>query len=185
MWWWLPSAPSPLTGVFSDATARARRSRRWPSGSGRTRNMTLNPITYTENVVGDFLKYQLTTYGFADPRLREQLRRLLSLDETRRTPLLHGPHISLSRGYRAGASVAELGREGVLHSALAGLVPHSHLFGHQERAIRASRRVAPRWSRRARAPARPSASSIRSSATVSPCAMRARPRACRPSSCTL
>lgn len=46
--------------------------------------MTLNPITYTENVVGDFLKYQLTTYGFADLRLRDQLRRLLSLDETRR-----------------------------------------------------------------------------------------------------
>ncbi len=99
--------------------------------------MTLNPITYTENVVGDFLKYQLTTYGFADPRLREQLRRLLSLDETRRTPLLQGPYISLSRGYRAGASVADLGGEGVLHPALAGLVPHRHLFGHQERAIRA------------------------------------------------
>jgi len=99
--------------------------------------MALNPITYTENVVGDFLKYQLTTYGFADPRLREQLRRLLSLDETRRTPLLQGPYISLSRGYRAGASVADLSREGVLHPALAGLVPHSHLFGHQERAIRA------------------------------------------------
>ncbi len=99
--------------------------------------MTLNPITYTENVVGDFLKYQLTTYGFADPRLRDQLRRLLSLDETRRTPLLQGPFISLSRAFRAGASVADLDREGVLHSALAGLVPHTQLFGHQERAIRA------------------------------------------------
>jgi len=63
--------------------------------------MALNPITYTENVVGDFLRYQLTTYGFADPRLRDQLRRLLSLDETRRTPLLQGPYVSLSRAFGA------------------------------------------------------------------------------------
>ena len=26
----------------------------------------LNPILFTENVIGDFLKYQLTTYAFAD-----------------------------------------------------------------------------------------------------------------------
>lgn len=29
----------------------------------------LNPITYTEDVVRDFLRYQLTTYPFADQRL--------------------------------------------------------------------------------------------------------------------
>lgn len=26
----------------------------------------LNPITYTEDVVSDFLRYQLSTYAFAD-----------------------------------------------------------------------------------------------------------------------
>jgi hypothetical protein len=78
--------------------------------------MTLNPITYTENVVGDFLKYQLTTYGFADPRLRDQLRRLLSLDETRRTPLLQGfrnAYIHKCLDRRAAARVlGELGDSG-------------------------------------------------------------------------
>ncbi len=38
----------------------------------------LNPITYTEDVVRDFLRYQLTTCPFADERLHEQMRRLLS-----------------------------------------------------------------------------------------------------------
>ena len=36
----------------------------------------LNPITYTENVVEDFLRYQLTTYSFADPSLHRQMRHL-------------------------------------------------------------------------------------------------------------
>jgi len=31
----------------------------------------LNPITYTERVVGDFLRYPLTTYPFADRGLHE------------------------------------------------------------------------------------------------------------------
>jgi len=38
--------------------------------------MALNPIGYTERIVRSFLRYQLTTYPFADPRLREQMRTL-------------------------------------------------------------------------------------------------------------
>lgn len=52
--------------------------------------MTLNPIAYTESVVSDFLRYQLTAYRFADARLHAQMRQLLSLDETRHTPLFKG-----------------------------------------------------------------------------------------------
>lgn len=36
--------------------------------------MALNPIVFTENVVKSFLRYQLTTYAFADERLRQQMR---------------------------------------------------------------------------------------------------------------
>lgn len=97
----------------------------------------LNPITYTERVVGDFLRYQLTTYPFADERLHEQMRRLLSLEHTRATPLLRGPYISLSRSFRRGAALAELAREGVVHPFLGTLAPFSHVYGHQEEAIRA------------------------------------------------
>lgn len=96
----------------------------------------LNPITYTERVVGDFLRYQLTTYPFADERLHEQMRRLLNLEETRATPLLKGPYVSLSRSFRAGATVAELVRDGVLHPHVANLSPYPRVYGHQESAIR-------------------------------------------------
>ena len=97
----------------------------------------LNPITFTEQVVRDFLRYQLTAYPFADARLHRQMRRLLNLDETRQTPLLHGPYVSLSRAFRQGPLVADLAREGVLHSHMPNLVPYERVYGHQEKAIRA------------------------------------------------
>ena len=52
--------------------------------------MALNPIVFTEKVVRSFLRYQLTAYPFADERLLTQMRKLLSLDETRQSPLLKG-----------------------------------------------------------------------------------------------
>ena len=52
--------------------------------------MALNPAACTEHVVRGFLRYQLTAYPFADIRLQAQMRDLLSLDETRRSPLLKG-----------------------------------------------------------------------------------------------
>ena len=67
--------------------------------------MALNPIAYTEHVVRSFLRYQLTAYPFADLHLHAQMRELLSLDETRRSPLLKGPYVSLSRPFRQGAAV--------------------------------------------------------------------------------
>ena len=101
--------------------------------------MALNPVAYTENVVKSFLRYQLTAYPFADPRLHGQMRALLSLDETRRSPLLKGPYISLSRPFREGASVGALVAEGIFHPLLAERIPKeiTHLYSHQERAVRA------------------------------------------------
>ena len=77
--------------------------------------MALNPIAFTERVVDDFLHYQLTTYPLADPDLYAQLRALLELEETRKTPLRKGPFVSLSRPFKQGASVAELVADGVFH----------------------------------------------------------------------
>ena len=36
--------------------------------------MALNPIVYTENVVRNFLRYQLTRFPFSDQRLYQQMR---------------------------------------------------------------------------------------------------------------
>jgi ATP-dependent helicase YprA (DUF1998 family) len=101
--------------------------------------MAINPIVYTEKVVRSFLKYQLTAYPFSDARLQTQMRELLSIEKVRHTPLLNGPYISLSRGYREGASVQQLVCEGVLHPHMRQIIPATieNVFGHQEKAIRA------------------------------------------------
>ena len=66
------------------------------------------------------------------------MRTLLSLQQVRRTPLLRGPYISLSRGFRQGASIEELTTQGLLHPHMRQLIPYSisHVYGHQEKAIR-------------------------------------------------
>lgn len=97
----------------------------------------LNPITYTENVVSDFLRYQLSTYAFADEHLYRQMRELLNLEESRDTPLLKGPFISLSRTFRKGASLDQLVDAGVLHPHIRKLSPYPSVYLHQEQAFRA------------------------------------------------
>lgn len=101
--------------------------------------MALNPIVFTEKVVRSFLRYQLTAYPFADERLLSQMRRLLSLDETRQSPLLKGPYLSVSRPFRQGATVDSLVREGLFHPHMRQRIPAAitHVYGHQEDAIRA------------------------------------------------
>ena len=101
--------------------------------------MAINPIISTERVVGSFLKYQLTAYPFADEHLHQQMRTLLSLDDTRDTPLLKGPYISLSRSFRRGAAIDDLISEGLFHPHMRQRVPAeiTHVYGHQEQAIRA------------------------------------------------
>ena len=100
--------------------------------------MALNPVAYIEKVAKSFLRYQLTAYPFSDPRLLGQMRDLLSLDHTRASPLLRGPYVSLSRPFRQGAQVTALINEGLLHPHLAQRIPSrvTHLYSHQERAIR-------------------------------------------------
>ena len=69
--------------------------------------MAVSPVAFTEKVVASFLRYQLTAYPFADPDFYAQMRRLLSLEETRRTPLLRGLYLSLSRAFRQGVAVGD------------------------------------------------------------------------------
>ena len=104
--------------------------------------MALNPIVFTEKVVRSFLRYQLTAYPFADERLHAQMRRLLSLDETRHSPLLKGPYVSLSRPFRRGAPVDELISAGIFHPHMRQRIPGdiTHVYGHQEEAIQATHR---------------------------------------------
>lgn len=97
----------------------------------------LNPITYTEQVVSDFLRYQLSTYAFADAGLYGQMRELLNLEHTRNTPLMKGPYISLSRTFQQGATLDVLVKEGLLHPHIKQLSPYPAAYLHQEQAFRA------------------------------------------------
>jgi hypothetical protein len=55
----------------------------------------LNPIVFTERVVQDFFVTNSRPTRFADKNLYGQMLHLLNLDETRRSPLLKGPYVSL------------------------------------------------------------------------------------------
>ncbi len=101
--------------------------------------MALNPISFTEQVVADFLRYQLTTYPIADVDLHAQMRELLRLEESRTTPLRQGPFISLSRPFKDGATIDQLVREGLLHEGMRGIATYPVVRKHQETAIRAIR----------------------------------------------
>ncbi len=83
--------------------------------------MALIPVSFTEQVVSDFLRYHLTTYPLADDDLYQQMRKLLHLEETRSTPLRQGPFISLSRPFRSGATIAKLITANVLHPGMASI----------------------------------------------------------------
>ncbi|HZH98411.1 MAG TPA: DEAD/DEAH box helicase, partial [Fimbriimonadaceae bacterium] len=98
----------------------------------------INPISYTDKVVRDFLRYQLTAYPFTDPGLRSQMRRLLSIEHISRTPLMKGTFITLSKPFADGDTVASLcGPDaGQLHPHLTQLHPYESLYGHQARAIK-------------------------------------------------
>jgi hypothetical protein len=58
----------------------------------------LNPILFTERVVQDFLRYQLTASPFADKGLYAQVHELLNLDEIRRSQLLRDMFLSSPDG---------------------------------------------------------------------------------------
>ena len=102
--------------------------------------MAINPISFNEQVVSDFLRYQLTTYPLADPDLYAQLKSLLRLEETRATPLREGPYVSLSRPFKPGATVAKLVADGVFHPQMETVASYPSVRQHQEDAIRAIHR---------------------------------------------
>ncbi len=99
--------------------------------------MALNPVAFTEQVVSDFLHYQLTTYPLADADLYTQLKELLHIEQTRSTPLRKGPFISLSRPFKQGALASALVSEGIFHPKMPSVVTYPSLRKHQELAIRA------------------------------------------------
>ena len=96
-----------------------------------------NPIAYSNQVVKQFLRYQLTKYKFRDQKLSEQLRNLISFDAVKNSKLLAGPYISIDKPFKIGSSLKQLAKDGIIHQGLANAVPFSRLYQHQEDALKA------------------------------------------------
>ena len=94
-----------------------------------------NPITYSNRVIKQFLRYQLTRNDFRDDDLAHQLRKIISYDSINKTELLRGPYVSIERQYKLGTAKLELEREGVIHPRLVRRIPHQ-LYAHQEHAFK-------------------------------------------------
>jgi ATP-dependent helicase YprA (DUF1998 family) len=96
--------------------------------------MTLNPITFSEQVNRQFLRYQLTAFPLSDPDLEKQARNMLGAN-TEESELVKGPYISLSRSFAEGSILADLVKEKRLHPAVAGIADHPRMFAHQQAAF--------------------------------------------------
>ncbi|RMG34078.1 MAG: DEAD/DEAH box helicase [Methanobacteriota archaeon] len=96
---------------------------------------SFNPITFSQKVLEQYLRYQLTAFRFADPDLQKQFRTLISFNDLSKSPLIKGPFISLERKFQTGMQVSQLVDEGLLHPGLKNLIQFT-LHKHQENAIR-------------------------------------------------
>lgn len=65
------------------------------------------------------------------------MRKLLSLEQTRETPLMQGPFVSLSRSFRTGARVSDMVAEGGLHPFMQNLIPYVPLRRHEQERMNA------------------------------------------------
>src|SRR5665647_692039 len=93
--------------------------------------MTLNPISFADQVNRQFLRYQLTAFPLSDPDLASQAREMLGgFGEA--SQLVKGPYISLSRPFAEGALLDDLVSQGKLHPAVAGIAEHPRMFAHQQ-----------------------------------------------------
>jgi ATP-dependent helicase YprA (DUF1998 family) len=98
--------------------------------------MPINPIKFAGNVNEQFLNYQLTAFPLSDPDLAGQARELLK-GGYGSSPLLNGPHVSLSKSYQTADDLRDLADAGYVHPVLPELTEYPVLFSHQAETLRA------------------------------------------------
>ncbi len=97
----------------------------------------LNPLSATQRIQETYARYLQTLYPISDAELSSQFARMVSGAEQ----LVKGPYLEATPPYKAGRSIRELMREGILSPLFAGLEGDSlpldrPLYRHQEEAIR-------------------------------------------------
>jgi len=98
--------------------------------------MAINPITFSNQVNLQFLRYQKTAFPLSDENIASQAYAQIT-GEKGASPLIKGPYVSLSRAYKIGPSISELIKEGVLHPAIQGIAKYPNTFEHQYEVLQA------------------------------------------------
>jgi hypothetical protein len=99
--------------------------------------MSIHPITTTEHLRDQYIRYLKTIYSFQDNRLRKQFSEAIESPEA----LVKGPILEASPPFVGTVSIKNLVDEGVLSSGFPSLcsdhLPYEReLYSHQEEAIR-------------------------------------------------
>lgn len=102
--------------------------------------MSLNPIQFGKDVIDQYGRYLLTTFGLADPELHHQLEVGLRFGPGGQQRLAKGPYIHLSRPFVQGPGIQDLigDPEVRLHPVLKDLFAFDTLHKHQERTLRSA-----------------------------------------------
>ena len=94
-----------------------------------------NPLTTSDRIRDTFRRYILSTFSTSSETYNEQLRNLLSEDDS----LIRGPYLQISHNFPSGHTIDELIGEGILSPEFRKLSEvgfmNRSLYEHQERAI--------------------------------------------------
>jgi len=99
--------------------------------------LTINPISFTQEVNKQFIRYQLTAFPLSDPDLSDQAKNMLSQSILKDSPLFKGPYLSLARTFAEGEELKTLANHNKIHPAIEGIIKFPRLFLHQQRALEA------------------------------------------------
>lgn len=100
--------------------------------------MSINPITTTDNIREEYIKYLKSMFIFKDSILREEADK--SIDDNK-GELVKGPFLESTARYKSGATLREVMKRGDLHPGFEKLIPHIgeyNLHLHQEQSIKKS-----------------------------------------------
>lgn len=97
---------------------------------------SINPVKFATKVLDRFLSYQLSAFPLSAQELYEQAETLLKGCHGQ-SPLIQGPYVSLSKSFDMGEDLRELGKNGIVHPALAGLTKYPVMFAHQHKTLNA------------------------------------------------
>ena len=95
-----------------------------------------NPVRFAQEVIENFLNYQLTAFPITDADLARQAREMLKRP-LGQSPLIKGLYVSLSKSFSIGGDLRELAQRGKVHAALPGLTDYPILFTHQAKTLQA------------------------------------------------